>query len=166
MAAGEQPMVVTGMPTPTVTSAVVADDLPWVVIENEWGESQVKMLRASLIENSYSLLIRWSAGIKVPKHYHFGSVHAWTLAGQWRYAEYDWVARPGTYVFEPAGTIHSLCVDEDTEALFVVNGGQVDFSPEGDIISSTDASTALAGYQMGLEAMGRKLPPGVILDRA
>jgi quercetin dioxygenase-like cupin family protein len=147
------------------TSSVVVDDLPWVVYESEYGRTESKLLRVSLAENSYTIMIRWSAGSRVPTHRHFGSVHAWTLAGQWRYTEYDWVARPGTYVFEPPGTVHSLCVDEDTEALFVVNGGQVDLGPDGQILYAIDAGMSLAVYEAALHAMGVELPPGLVVGR-
>jgi hypothetical protein len=32
--------------------------------------------------------------------------------GAWRYLEHDWVAREGSFVYEPPGEIHTLVVDE------------------------------------------------------
>ena len=44
--------------------------------------------------------------------------------GSWRYLEHDWVATPGSYVFEPAGGAHTLEVLGTTPmvTLFIVNG--------------------------------------------
>jgi 2,4'-dihydroxyacetophenone dioxygenase len=35
-----------------------------------------------------------------------GTVHGYALRGQWRYQEHDWVAKRGTFIFEPAGEDH------------------------------------------------------------
>ena len=39
-------------------------------------------------------------------------VTGYVIRGSWRYLEHDWVAREGTFVFEPPGEIHTLVVDE------------------------------------------------------
>jgi len=33
-----------------------------------------------------------------------------TMRGHWRYLEHDWIAKPGTYIFEPAGEAHTLVI--------------------------------------------------------
>ena len=40
---------------------------------------------------------------------------AWLYdAGYWRYLEHDWIAKPGTYIHEPAGEAHTLVITEDS----------------------------------------------------
>jgi hypothetical protein len=69
-----------------------------------------------------------------------------------------------SYVFEARGATHTLVVDEDMEAMFIVNGGQVDLSDEGDVIRIVDAAHVLASYSAGLAAQGSSLPDAVISE--
>ena len=66
---------------------------------------------------------------KVGTHYHVGTVHGYTMRGHWRYLEHDWIAKPGTYIHEPAGEAHTLVITEDSPepmiAMFVVEGGLI-----------------------------------------
>jgi anti-sigma factor ChrR (cupin superfamily) len=149
-------MTATSSPAPIdlgVPGPVDIESIPWVVSKKEWGTTEMKILRASLRENCYTVRLRWKAGLKVPKHRHFGIVHAFTHSGKWHYKEYDWFATSGSYVVETPETEHSLVVDEDVEATFIVHGGQVDV---------TDDQRALAGYQALLELHGMKLPTGIV----
>ena len=47
----------------------------------------------------------------------------------WHYLEHDWVAREGSYIFEPAGEVHTLVVPSDAPepmvTFFVLQGGLV-----------------------------------------
>ena len=36
------------------------------------------------------------------------------MRGHWRYLEHDWVAKPGTFIYEPAGEAHTLVITEDS----------------------------------------------------
>jgi 2,4'-dihydroxyacetophenone dioxygenase len=51
------------------------------------------------------------------------------MRGHWRYLEHDWIAKPGTYIYEPAGEAHTLVITEDSPepmvTMFVVEGGLV-----------------------------------------
>lgn len=68
-------------------------------------------------------------GAKLGVHYHVGTVHGYTLRGHWRYLEHDWIAKPGTFIYEPAGEAHTLVVTDDSPApaliLFIVEGGLI-----------------------------------------
>jgi hypothetical protein len=43
--------------------------------------------------------------------------------------EHDWIAKPGTYIYEPAGEAHTLVITEDSPepmiTVFVVQGGLI-----------------------------------------
>ena len=146
-----------------VPSPLIIDDVPWVILQEGYGLFGIKILRADLRENSLTLIARWSAGVVVPKHRHFGAVHAFTLTGRWHYAEYDWFATAGSYVMETPETEHTLIVDEDTEAIFIQYGGQVDIGPNGEVLRYQDTQTALEAYIAGLEAIGLELPAGIVV---
>jgi 2,4'-dihydroxyacetophenone dioxygenase len=141
---------------------VQPDVLPWATFEAPWGTSEMKLLRSSAVKESFTVIVRWPAGIVVPRHRHFGDVHVYTFKGRWHYAEYEWVASAGSYVFEPAGATHTLMVDDDMEAMFIVNGGQVDLTDEGEVVRVVDAAHTLQTYSMGLDAQGVPVPEGVI----
>jgi hypothetical protein len=145
-----------------VPGPVDIESIPWVVSKKAWGTTEMKILRASLRENCYTVRLRWRAGLQVPKHRHFGVVHAFTHSGKWHYKEYDWFATPGSYVVETPETEHSLVVDEDVEATFIVHGGQVDVTDDGATLGYMDAQRALAGYEALLGLQGVKLPSGIV----
>jgi 2,4'-dihydroxyacetophenone dioxygenase len=77
----------------------------------------------------FSVLLKALPGAKLGIHYHVGTVRGYTLQGHWRYLEHDWVAKPGTFIYEPAGEAHTLVITEDSPApaliLFIVEGGLV-----------------------------------------
>ena len=58
-----------------------------------------------------------------------GTVRGYTIAGHWRYLEHDWIARPGTFIYEPAGEAHTLVITDDSPELalifFAVEGGLI-----------------------------------------
>lgn len=147
-----------------VPGPIVIDNIPWVEFDADFGFTQTKLLRVSLRENSYTTLIRWKAGTRIPTHRHFGNVHAFTMKGSWRYLEYDWIATAGSYVMETAETEHTLEVIEDMETLFLVQGAHVSFGPERNIIGYDDAQSVLDGYTYLLSLKGLELPAGIVVD--
>jgi 2,4'-dihydroxyacetophenone dioxygenase len=83
-------------------------------------------------------------------HYHTGTVHGFTLRGHWRYLEHDWIAKPGTFIFEPAGEAHTLVITDDSPEpviiFFVVDGALVylDKPVNGIMAAFEDGFSALA----------------------
>ena len=75
------------------------EQLPWATFENPWGKSEMKLLRCSIVKESYTVIVRWPAGIVVPRHRHFGDVHVYTFNGSWHYKEYDWSANAAGTLF-------------------------------------------------------------------
>jgi quercetin dioxygenase-like cupin family protein len=75
------------------------------------------------------VLLKALPGAEIGVHYHVGIVRGYTIRGHWRYLEHDWVAKPGTFIYEPAGEAHTLVVTEDSPEpaliLFCVEGGLV-----------------------------------------
>lgn len=77
----------------------------------------------------FSALLKGLPGAKLGVHYHVGTVRGYTMRGRWRYLEHDWVAGPGTFIYEPAGEAHTLVIADDSPEpaliLFVVEGGLI-----------------------------------------
>ncbi|KOC13236.1 hypothetical protein AFLA70_57g003871 [Aspergillus flavus AF70] len=70
------------------------------------------------------------------KHRHRGSVTAVTLKGEWNYKEYDWVAKPGDYVVENPGTIHTLHMSKGAEVVFTITGS-LEYFHDDDTLKNT-----------------------------
>ena len=77
----------------------------------------------------FSALLKALPGAQLGVHYHVGTVRGYTIQGHWRYLEHDWIAKPGTFIYEPAGEAHTLVVTEDSPEpaliLFIVEGGLI-----------------------------------------
>ncbi len=97
----------------------------------------------------FSLVLKALPGASLGIHYHVGQVYGYTISGHWRYLEHDWVARPGTFVFEPAGEAHTLVIPEDSPGpahiFFIIHGGLIylDKPDRGAFAAYDDAFTAL-----------------------
>ena len=81
-------------------------------------------------------------------HRHSSPVHAYTIKGEWGYKEHDWIAKEGTYVFEPPGETHTLIVQEgcnEMVGLFHVTGSLLYCNPNNhsEIIGFDDVFTKL-----------------------
>jgi quercetin dioxygenase-like cupin family protein len=132
------------------------DDLPW--LESEDG-SKVKVLHVDLNQGLWVVKTLWQPGYEIQTHYHTGPVFAVTHSGSWYYREYpDYVNRAGSYLYEPAHSIHTLCVSadntEDTEVWFAIYGCNVNIDEGGSVLGIVDAKSVLATYRDGCAASG------------
>jgi len=137
------------------------DDLPWVDI----GEgSLLKVLQIKEREGLWVIRNRFMAGYQVQTHKHTGPVYAFTTSGAWRYKESDFVNRAGSFLYEPAGSVHTLqCIEDDTHVWFQMYGANLNLDDDGNVESVFDGAGTLAAYYMLCEAEG--LPkPDVVLD--
>ena len=123
-----------------------ASDLPWVPqAEGVW----FKPLRLCPAGRSWANLLRFAPSGVLGRHRHHGEVHSFTFQGTWRYLEHDWVARPGSYVYEPVGDVHTLVIEGQQEmiGLFVVEG-HVEYLDDQDRVILVDTpERKLARYQ-------------------
>jgi 2,4'-dihydroxyacetophenone dioxygenase len=83
----------------------------------------------NVTSGGFSVFLKALPGAKLGIHYHVGTVRGYTIRGHWRYLEHDWIARPGTFIYEPAGEAHTLVVADDSPEpaliLFIVEGGLI-----------------------------------------
>lgn len=85
----------------------------------------------------------------IQRHRHAAAVTAWTMEGSWGYREHDWLAKAGSFVYEPAGHIHTLFIDPSVghmTALFHVYGPVIHLDPEGNVTSYDDVYLRLERY--------------------
>ena len=96
-----------------------SDTREWVPV----GEALYSRPLCLNVSEGYWLHLLWAkrSGF-INRHRHSSPVHVFTLKGHWHYPEKDWVAGPGTYVFEPPGDTHTLKVPEGCpEMMFMAN---------------------------------------------
>ena len=140
----------------TQTLHVGASDLPWA----EAGDgSALQLLHVDLNQGIWISNTRVPAGYKVVKHFHTGQVYAVTHQGRWFYAETpDAVNSPGSYLYEPAGSVHTLTTPADQEGdtivWFAVHGANMNLDDDGNIVSVIDARAALEIYCGYCDALG------------
>jgi quercetin dioxygenase-like cupin family protein len=122
------------------------DDRRWVPYsEGVWFQP----CHFNVTSGGFSVVAKALPGAVIGSHYHIGTVQGFTLRGHWRYLEHDWIAKPGSFVFEPAGEAHTLVIPEDSPepmvTLFVVSGGQIylDKSGQGRFASYEDGFSML-----------------------
>ncbi len=97
-----------------------------------------------------------TAGI-VSRHAHPAPVHGYVVKGQWRYLEHDWVAGPGSYVFEPPGDTHTLVVDPEggeMMTLFQVHGAMIYLDEAGKVTGFDDVFTRIDQCRAHFEKVG------------
>lgn len=91
------------------------------------------------------------------RHLHPAPVFGYVIKGSWRYLEHDWVAKEGSFVYEPPGEVHTLVVDEDVEemiTLFQVQGTLIYKDEEGNTVGYDDVHTKLELCRNHFEAVG------------
>lgn len=112
------------------------------------------------VRNNYYVNILWcTKGGRVGRHRHRGAVSACTLEGSWRYLEYDWVARPGSYVRESPGVIHTLVSDEGMKTMFFLNGALDFFDDSDNLLETLDVFWFIHHYVSHCREHGLKIDP-------
>lgn len=147
-----------------VVRHVGADDSPWV----DTGTGvDLKVVRFDTLRGTWVILNRFRPGVRLQTHRHTGPVDGYTLRGRWHYLEYDFFSTPGSYIYEPANSVHTLDVPEDnheeTEVLFVIEGALLNLDGDGRVESVTDGPGMLQAYYAMLEAEGKPRPNGLIV---
>lgn len=113
------------------------DESPWV----PYGDSaSIRHLAFDVRNNSYANILWVKSGGHLGTHRHRGFVSAITLEGSWRYLEYDWVATPGSFVYETPGTAHTLVSDhpQGMKAMFWLSGALEFFDDKGNLTETLD----------------------------
>jgi len=135
------------------------DEIPWV----DTGTGvEIKLVQADVELGLWIVRNRFAPGSVVQKHKHTGQVFGYTLSGAWKYAEYPYVNRAGSFLFEPAGSEHTLTVLDDntelTDVWFQIYGANLNLDADGNVESITDAGGIYEAYMALCEAQGLGRP--------
>ena len=135
------------------------DELPFVAAGDG---THIQLLQVDVEKGLWVLRTRFEPGITIPTHKHTGEVFAFTLAGSWKYLEYPEVNTAGSYLYEPAGSIHTLSVPADQEGVtdvwFAIYGANLNLDADGNVESVIDAGFMRDVYFALCEAEGHPRP--------
>ena len=142
-------------------------DLPFV----QAGEgNDLQLLQVDLAQGIWIVRNRFDPGTMVQTHKHTGHVYAFTLSGSWHYIESpESVNTAGSYLYEPAGSVHTLMVPdtntEPTDVWFTVYGANLNLGENGQVELVVDAPFMLEIYRaLCKEQHGLEDPPVVIVE--
>ena len=139
-----------------------ADELPFAPVPDG---TLLKVLQVREREGLWIIQTIFPAGYEVQTHRHTGPVWGYTVSGAWKYKEYDYVNRAGSFLYEPAGSVHTLqCIEDDTLVWFHMYGANLNLDADGNVESVIDGAGTLQAYYMLLEAEGIPRPTGVLVD--
>jgi quercetin dioxygenase-like cupin family protein len=141
-----------------VGEIVPTDERVWVPqMENVW----FRPLCLHTGQGYWVNLLRVRKAGVLSRHRHPAPVHGFVLKGSWHYLEHSWVAREGSYVFEPPGETHTLVVPDDVLemiTLFHITGAMIYVDPYGKQTGYEDVFTKIemcrahyAGNRLGAE---------------
>jgi len=132
------------------------DELPFVDIGDG---NKLKVIMVKEHEGLWIVENVFRAGYEVPTHKHTGPVYAYTVAGAWKYKEYPEVNRAGSFLFEPAGSVHTLqAIEDGTQVWFQMYGVNLNLDADGNVESVFDGPGSLAAYYALCEAEGLPRP--------
>ena len=133
-----------------------ADDLPFIDIGDG---SQLKVLQLKSGEGLWIIENIFQAGYEVDTHRHTGPVWGYTVSGAWRYKEHDYVNRAGSFLYEPAGSVHTLqCIEDNTQVWFQMYGSNINLDADGNVTSVVDGQITLDFYLAMCEELGHGRP--------
>ena len=137
-----------------------ADELPFVDIGDG---NKLKVLLVDEGEGLWIVENIFQADFAVQKHRHSGPVFGYTTSGSWKYAEYDDVNTAGSFLYEPAGSVHTLTVQENnTQVWFQMYGVNLNLAADGSVESVSDGAGTLAAYYAMCEMQGLPRPNVIV----
>ena len=123
--------------------AIPEDERVWVP---QAPEVWFRPLLLNTVTGSWCNLLRVRKSGVLSRHIHPSMVVGYVIKGAWRYLEHDWVAREGSFVYEPPGEIHTLVVEPGFDEMITF------FNIQGAMVYVDDA-----GRQTGYEDVFSKI---------
>ena len=126
-------------------AAIPEDERVWVPqAPNVW----FRPLLLNTVTGSWCNLLRVRKTGVLSRHVHPSWVTGYVIRGAWRYLEHDWVARAGSFVYEPPGEIHTLVVDpvageDEMITFFNIHGAMIYLDEAGRHTGYEDVFTKL-----------------------
>ena len=124
--------------------------------------STLQLMQVNIDAGLWVIRTKFQPGYKVQTHRHTGEVFAFTMSGSWKYLEYPEVNTTGSYLYEPAGSVHTLHVPETEKAVtdvwFAIYGANLNLDADGNVESVLDAGSIRDAYYALCEMQGHPRP--------
>src|SRR5215213_7098924 len=134
--------------------AMPDDERLWVPqAPNVW----FRPLLLNTVNGEWVNLLRVTRSGVLSRHRHPAPVHGYVIRGSWHYLEHDWIARAGSYVYEPPGEVHTLVVDDGVEEMvtfFNVSGAMIYGDEQGRPTGYEDVHSKIAMCRAHYGAIG------------
>lgn len=132
-----------------------------LTVNNKWTElskhGKVLPLLFDVTNGAWISILKSETVGRIQRHRHAAAVTALTLDGAWGYEEHDWVARAGSFVYEPAGHVHTLYVHPEMckmTTVFHVYGPVIHLDDKGEVSEVEDVFTRLDKYAAHCKKVG------------
>ncbi|VVM48970.1 2,4'-dihydroxyacetophenone dioxygenase family protein [Pseudomonas fluorescens] len=89
------------------TAVIDGESLPWIPFTTYAEKVLLKYFKLDPIRGEWIVMMKSPIDMQLPKHHHTSSVMVYTIEAQWKYKEHDWIAGPGSIVYETAGSTHT-----------------------------------------------------------
>jgi len=125
------------------------ESVPWVPLTPISDQAEIKYLRIDPVRGEVIALIKLPAGTGLPRHHHSGNVIVYTLEGRWNYLESEWIAGPGSMVFNTAASAHTpqaIGIDVQAVTLNIIVGDVIFYTTDGQVLAIENWKTALQRY--------------------
>jgi 2,4'-dihydroxyacetophenone dioxygenase len=145
-----------GIQPEIAVQAIPDDERVWVP---QAPDVSFRPLLLNTVTGSWCNLLRVRKSGVLSRHIHPSWVTGYVIKGAWRYLEHDWVAKEGSFVYEPPGEIHTLVVDEAVGAqemitFFNIHGAMVYVDDQGKHTGYEDVFTKIEMCRKHYAAVG------------
>ena len=143
------------------TAVIDGESLPWVPLTPYSEQILLKYFKLDPIRGEWIVLMKVPLGVQLPKHHHSGTVMVYTIEGKWKYQEHDWIAGPGSFVYETAASTHTFEVVAAGETghvltLVTVTGDLLFLDDKDNVVALENWKTSLHRYLAYCEQHGIK----------
>jgi len=146
---GETPAEETMLYEKVGTAVIHDESLPWVPFTPYADNVFLKCFKLDPVRGEIIVMMKAPAGLQLPRHQHTGTVIVYTVEGSWKYKEHDWVATPGSVVFETAASVHtpqSVQADGEIVVLNVLVGDLIFLDDDDKVVAIENWRTMMQRY--------------------
>lgn len=140
-------------PAEIIATTVPEDEREWVpaAMAGVW----MRPLMFDTVGGAWTNVVRMRTTGFISRHAHPAPVHGYVIKGRWHYAERDWVATAGSYLFEPPGDIHTLVADPgESLTLFWISGTLIELDEAGAPVGHADVFTRIDQASRHYQSVG------------
>ncbi len=80
------------------TGCIDVESLPWIPFAPYSPEVLIKYIKLDPVRGQMISFLTAPGDMQMPRHHHTGTDIVYTISGQWKDIERDWVATPGSVV--------------------------------------------------------------------